>query len=291
MFKSFIPSRRNFFRTCGAGLGSVALTDLFAQEQVSTGEVPLHFPAKAKRVIHLFMNGGPSHVDTFDPKEALEKFDGQTAPTKNLRTERPTGNVLKSPYKFQQYGESGLPVSEIFSQTAEHMDDICVIRSMHADVPNHEPSLMLMNTGESRLVRPSMGSWISYGLGTANANLPSFVTMCPGGNPKTGKMRFCQGSTKPPISTQMVNESNNSSITFATATSPVQTSVSNLTCCSNGTVIMPRHERMTDVSNHALNHSNWRTGCKTRQPRHSISNENHLRRERCMAKVHLPDKH
>ena len=96
------------------------------------------------------MNGGPSHVDTFDPKVALEKYHGQTAPTKNLRTERPTGNVLKSPYKFKQYGECGLPVSEIFSRTAEHMDDICVIRSMHADVPNHEPSLMLMNTGESR---------------------------------------------------------------------------------------------------------------------------------------------
>jgi hypothetical protein len=183
MLNSCTPSRRTFLKTCGTGLGTVALTDLLAQEQVSAGEVPLHFPAKAKRVIHLFMNGGPSHVDTFDPKEALEKFDGQTAPTKNLRTERPTGNVLKSPYKFKQYGESGLPVSEIFPHTAQHMDDICVIRSMHADVPNHEPSLMLMNTGESRLVRPSMGSWISYGLGTANANLPSFVTMCPGGYP------------------------------------------------------------------------------------------------------------
>ncbi len=176
-------TRRNFLKSCGAGIGSVAMTDLLAQENSSIGEVPLHFPAKAKHVIHLFMNGGPSHVDTFDPKIALEKYHGQTAPTKNLRTERPTGNVLKSPYKFKQYGECGLPVSEIFSHTAEHMDDICVIRSMHADVPNHEPSLMLMNTGESRLVRPSMGSWISYGLGSANENLPSFVTMCPGGYP------------------------------------------------------------------------------------------------------------
>lgn len=178
-----LSTRRNFLKSCGAGMGSVAMTDLLARESTSVGEVPLHFPAKAKHVIHLFMNGGPSHVDTFDPKIALEKYHGQTAPTKNLRTERPTGNVLKSPYKFKQYGECGLPVSEIFSRTAEHMDDICVIRSMHADVPNHEPSLMLMNTGESRLVRPSMGSWISYGLGSANENLPSFVTMCPGGYP------------------------------------------------------------------------------------------------------------
>jgi len=183
MLNSCTSARRNFLKTCGAGFGSVALRDLLAQEGASSGEVPLQYPAKAKHVIHLFMNGGPSQVDTFDPKSALEKHHGKTAPTKNLRTERPTGNVLKSPYKFQHYGECGLPVSEIFSHTAAHMDDICVIRSMHADVPNHEPSLMLMNTGESRLVRPSMGSWVSYGLGSANKNLPSFVTMCPGGYP------------------------------------------------------------------------------------------------------------
>jgi hypothetical protein len=183
MLNSRTSARRNFLKTCGAGFGSVALTDLLAQESDFAGEVPLQYPAKAKHVIHLFMNGGPSQVDTFDPKSALEKHDGKTAPTKNLRTERPTGNVLKSPYKFRQYGECGLPVSQIFSHTAAHMDDICVIRSMHADVPNHEPSLMLMNTGESRLVRPSMGSWVSYGLGSANENLPSFVTMCPGGYP------------------------------------------------------------------------------------------------------------
>ena len=183
MLNSRTSARRNFLKACGAGFGSVALTDLLAQESDFAGEVPLQYPAKAKHVIHLFMNGGPSQVDTFDPKSALEKHDGKTAPTKNLRTERPTGNVLKSPYKFRQYGECGLPVSQIFSHTAAHMDDICVIRSMHADVPNHEPSLMLMNTGESRLVRPSMGSWVSYGLGSANENLPSFVTMCPGGYP------------------------------------------------------------------------------------------------------------
>ncbi|MDB4500435.1 DUF1501 domain-containing protein [bacterium] len=183
MLNHTTSARRNFLKACGTGFGSVALTDLLARENISAGEVPIHFPAKAKHVIHLFMNGGPSHVDTFDPKLALEKYHGQTAPTKNLRTERPTGNVLKSPYKFKQYGECGLPASEIFSRTAEHMDEICVIRSMYADVPNHEPSLMLMNTGESRLVRPSMGSWVSYGLGSGNRNLPSFVTMCPGGYP------------------------------------------------------------------------------------------------------------
>ncbi len=176
-------SRRQLLRNCGVGFGALALGDLITRDAAAAGQVSLHYPAKAKHVIHLFMNGGPSHVDTFDPKEALERLHGKSAPTKNLRTERPTGNVLKSPFEFKQYGQCGLPVSELFAQTAQHIDDICVIRSMHADVPNHEPSLMLMNTGESRLVRPSMGSWLTYGLGSENENLPAFVTMCPGGYP------------------------------------------------------------------------------------------------------------
>ena len=176
-------SRRQLLRQCGVGFGSLALCDMIASPASAAGEVPLHFPARAKHVIHLFMNGGPSHVDTFDRKPALEEFHGKTAPMKNLKTERPTGHVLNSPFKFERYGECGLEVSELFQHTAEHMDDICVIRSMHADVPNHEPSLMLMNTGEARLVRPSMGSWLTYGLGSENENLPSFIAMCPGGYP------------------------------------------------------------------------------------------------------------
>lgn len=141
-----------------------------------------HFPAKAKRVIHLFMNGGPSHVDTFDPKPMLEKYAGKPLP-KMLPTERKTGAAFPSMFKFKKYGQSGIEVSELFAKTAECIDDICVIRSMHADVPNHEPSLMLMNCGEARLVRPSVGSWITYGLGTENQNLPGFIAMCPGGYP------------------------------------------------------------------------------------------------------------
>jgi hypothetical protein len=126
------------------------------------------------------MNGGPSHVDTFDPKPALSKYAGKMLPMANLRTERKTGAAFPSPYKFSRHGQSGLPVSDIFPHTAKHIDDICVIRSMKADVPNHEPSLMLMNCGESILTRPSMGSWLTYGLGTENQNLPGFIAMCPG---------------------------------------------------------------------------------------------------------------
>lgn len=173
-------NRRQLLSRCGAGLGSLALADLVARESHAQA---LHFPPTAKRVIHLFMNGGPSQVDTFDYKPKLNEFAGKTAPTGNLKTERPTGKVLGTPFKFQRYGESGIHVSELFARTAAHIDDICLIHSMHADVPNHEPSLMLMNTGESRLVRPSVGSWLTYGLGSQNDNLPAFVTMCPGGYP------------------------------------------------------------------------------------------------------------
>ena len=185
----FPVSRRDWLSVCGTGLGSLALADLVARDASAEGvdgflgDVRLHHAPRAKRVIHLFMNGGPSHVDTFDPKPELGRLNGQTASRPNLKTERPTGAVMASPFRFDRYGESGLEVSELFARTAAFADDLCVVRGMHADVPNHEPSMMLMNTGEARLVRPSMGSWLSYGLGTGNENLPSFVVLCPGGYP------------------------------------------------------------------------------------------------------------
>ena len=186
-------SRREMLGRCGVGMGLLGLQALLGDSGLLAAEVkgdstnPLapkapHFAPKAKRVIHLFANGGPSQVDTFDPKPALEKYAGKALPL-TLRTERKTGAAFPSPFKFQKYGKSGIEVSEIFAKTAAHIDDICVIRSMHADVPNHEPSFLLMNTGESRLVRPSMGSWVTYGLGTENQNLPAYVAMCPGGMP------------------------------------------------------------------------------------------------------------
>lgn len=184
-------SRRTLLSRIGMGFGSMALGKLMhesgAQAAPSTVQDPFgvrtpHFAPKAKRVVHLFMNGGPSHVDTFDPKPMLTKYDGKVLPN-TLKTERPTGAGLKSPFQFQKYGKCGLEVSELFANTAQHADDMCVIRSMHADVPNHEPSLGLLNCGESRLNRPSMGSWITYGLGSENQNLPGYIVMCPGGMP------------------------------------------------------------------------------------------------------------
>jgi hypothetical protein len=170
----------------GMGFGAMGLGDLLAETSsislnpLAARQPPL--PARAKRVVHLFMNGGPSHLDTFDPKPSLDKYDGKAIPSP-LKTERPTGAGLKSPYAFQKYGKSGIEVSELFAKTAQHADDLCIIRSMHTDLPNHEPSLGLLNCGEARLNRPSLGSWITYGLGSMNQNLPGYIAMCPGGMP------------------------------------------------------------------------------------------------------------
>ena len=190
MFETY--NRREMLSRCGMGMGSLALAqmlksagDLEAGERGSNplSPKPAHFPSRVKHVIQLFMNGGPSHVDTFDPKPVLQKYAGKELPGGNLRTERPTGAAFPSPFKFQKHGESGIEVSELFEHTAKCVDDLAVIRSMHADVPNHEPSLLLMNCGEARLIRPSMGSWLTYGLGCENQNLPAFIAMCPGGYP------------------------------------------------------------------------------------------------------------
>jgi hypothetical protein len=183
-------TRRELLQRSGMGFGMLGLASLAAGEAsaATTDLNPLapkspHFPGKAKRVVHLFMNGGASQVDTFDPKPLLTKYHGKPLPSTNLRTERKTGAAMGSPFSFKKYGQSGIEVSELFQHTAQCIDEICVIRSMHADVPNHEPSLMLMNCGDGRLPRPSMGAWVTYGLGSENQNLPGFIAMCPGGYP------------------------------------------------------------------------------------------------------------
>ena len=190
---SFDPalSRRDLLRRGGMGLGLLGLAGLAGEEARAGGGASTNplapkappFEARAKQVVHLFMNGGPSQVDTFDPKPLLAKYHGKPTPSPNLRTERKTGAAMGSPFKFREYGQSGLEVSELFAKTAAFADDMCVIRSMYADVPNHEPSLLLMNCGDGRLTRPSMGSWVTYGLGSENQNLPGFIAMCPGGYP------------------------------------------------------------------------------------------------------------
>ena len=181
-------SRRDFLRHSGTGLGLLGLVGVLRDAgylQASAGN-PLapratHFPARAKHVIHVYLNGGPSQVDTFDPKPLLGRYAGQMLPSGNLTTERRTGAALPSPFRFKKYGRAGLEISELFDRTASaHADDLCIIRSMYANTPNHEQSMRLMNCGDERLSRPSMGAWVTYGMGTENENLPGFVALCPG---------------------------------------------------------------------------------------------------------------
>ena len=192
MLDDVILTRRNMIRRAGMGFGALGLAALMTEEGLlgdsdTSSESPLmpkesHFAPRVKHVIHLFMNGGPSQVDTFDPKPALEKYAGKDLPI-NLRTEAKTGGALPSPWKFRKYGQSGIPVSDLYPHVAKCVDNIAVIRSLYTDLPNHEPSMMMMNCGDIRLVRPSVGSWLTYGLGTANQNLPGFIAMSPGGYP------------------------------------------------------------------------------------------------------------
>src|SRR5687768_4664314 len=182
-------SRRQMLRHFANGFGMLGLAGLLADDVLAAGDLaatnPLaiklpHHAARAKRIIFLFMSGGPSHVDTFDPKPKLAEYNGKPLPfemPKLVRTK--TGNLLASPYKFRKHGRSGTEVSELFPHVAGCIDDVCVIRSMVADNINHNGACLQMNTGEQAFSRPSMGSWLLYGLGSENQNLPGFVVISP----------------------------------------------------------------------------------------------------------------
>jgi Protein of unknown function (DUF1501) len=178
-------SRRSFISTLGGGLGSVALADLLAGKALSA-ESPHragpHFAPKAKHIILLFMTGGPSQVDLLDPKPALKKYEGQRPAGVNLRTERKTGGLLPSMFKFKKHGKSGIEVSELLPNLASTIDDLCVIRSVYSFNPNHEPGRNLFFSGIMTSMRPTIGAWVSYGLGTENQNLPAFVVLSPTAN-------------------------------------------------------------------------------------------------------------
>jgi len=165
-------SRREMLASFGAGFGSLGMRAMAAPAP--------HFAPKAKRLVYFFLNGGASQVDTFDPKPMLTKYHGKALPSANLKTERRTGAALGSPFQFNKCGKSGIEVSEIFSGVGSVIDEFCVIRSMHTERPNHEPSLFMLNTGHGLAGRPSMGSWLTYGLGVENKNLPGFMVLCPG---------------------------------------------------------------------------------------------------------------
>jgi len=141
---------------------------------------PSHFPGKAKHVIVIFLQGGLSQIDSFDYKPMLEKYDGKPLPYETPRTEFATGNLMRSPFSFSKYGQNGIDVSELFPYTAKVIDEFSIVRSMISDIPNHGPSVLMMNTGSVRAGRPTMGSWVVYGLGTENQNLPGFIVLTAG---------------------------------------------------------------------------------------------------------------
>ena len=193
-FEARPTTRREMLRRSAVGFGSLAMAGLLSAETLrgAEGSVdrsgndgplalrPPHHPARAKRVIFLFMHGGPSQVDTFDHKPLLERDDDKPCPIDLPRiVSGPTGTLLKSPFRFRPYGESGIPVSEIFPEVGACVDDLCVINSVHGSNSRHGAALLELHCGSDTFIRPSMGSWITYGLGNENENLPGFITICP----------------------------------------------------------------------------------------------------------------
>lgn len=194
-YDPLIPSRRQLLRSTACGFGSLAWSALMGHDPTASaasdtsGHNPLspkpsHFPARAKRVIFLFMSGGPSQVDSFDPKPLLTRNDGRMMYFNDPRAAAKTGQgaeqrIMMSPWKFKRYGESGLPVSDLFPHVGGVVDDLCVIRSMATEGVAHGPATIFMHTGSTAFVRPSMGSWVNYGLGSENENMPGFVSLSP----------------------------------------------------------------------------------------------------------------
>lgn len=207
--KSMVSTRREFLAKTGMGFGMLSLASLLTPTEgiaatagVGSFSVPLHFPSKTKHVIHIFLSGGPTHVDTFDHKPELAKFDGKSLPGDNRLG-------FGSPFKFSRCGQSGLEISDVFPHLQKRADDLCIVKSMHTDIPAHETATIFMNTGNLRLPRPSLGSWVLYGLGSANENLPGFISLRDGGVPNGGSVNW--GSVFLPGSYQgtSVNAANN----------------------------------------------------------------------------------
>jgi len=181
-------SRRQFLTRCGAGIGALGLASLLSEEVLAAAGTspvskPTHFPARARCVIHIFAQGAPSQVDTWDPKPVLSDYVDKSLPGLN-------GVAMPSPFKFTKRGRSGIEVSEVFAALGDHVDDMAIIRSMTTDIPAHDVATVFMNTGSLRLARPSVGAWALYGLGSANENMPGYISLRPGGLPPGGALNW-----------------------------------------------------------------------------------------------------
>jgi hypothetical protein len=191
-------TRRDFFLKCGGGLGMMALAQLAQADQNPLAPRKSHFPAKAKNVIFLFMEGGPSQIDLFDPKPALQKWHGTPLPpsmTKDMRLAftKPDAAVLASPRVFTPHGQCGTEFADWIPNIGSCADDICLVRSMYSDAFNHHPGQLLLFGGSIQVGRPTMGAWVLYGLGSESQNLPGFVVLGSGvAGRRTGPVDFCR---------------------------------------------------------------------------------------------------
>jgi Protein of unknown function (DUF1501) len=202
--QDYFQTRRQFLNRFGMGIGALGLASLLGPELLlperarASGDlsslVPKAppFPAKAKHVVHIFAQGAPSHIDTFDPKPELAKYDGQPLPGMS-------GFAMQSPFKFEKKGKSGIEVSEVFPNIGDHVDEMAIIRSMWTDIPAHDVATVMMNTGSLRIAKPSLGSWLTYGLGTVNQNMPGFISLRPGGGLPPGGSQNWQSAFLPGV--------------------------------------------------------------------------------------------
>jgi Protein of unknown function (DUF1501) len=202
--EQYFQTRRQFLNRFGMGIGALGLASLLGPQMILpqsvqaagdfsslTPKVP-PFPAKAKHVVHIFAQGAPSHIDTFDPKPELAKYDGQPLPGMS-------GVAMQSPFTFEKKGQSGIEVSEVFPNIGEHVDDMAIVRSMWTDIPAHEVATVMMNTGSLRIAKPCLGSWVVYGLGSENQNMPGFISLRPGGGLPPGGSQNWQSAFLPGV--------------------------------------------------------------------------------------------
>ncbi len=202
--EKYFQTRRQFLNRFGMGIGALGLASLLGPELILRQDAQAEgtlaslapkappFPAKARHVVHIFAQGAPSHIDTFDPKPELAKYDGQPLPGMS-------GVAMQSPFTFTKKGKSGIDVSEVFPNIGDHVDEMAVIRSMWTDIPAHEVATVMMNTGSLRIEKPCLGSWVVYGLGTENQNMPGFISLRPGGGLPPGGSQNWQSAFLPGV--------------------------------------------------------------------------------------------
>ena len=277
-------TRRDMLKTCGCGFGGLALSSLLQQDLLAAQDNPLaprepHFAPRAKRIIFLHMHGGPSQHDLFEYKPLLVRDDNKPLPFAKPDVQfNETGNLFKSPWEFRQHGQSGAWVSELLPHLAGVVDDLCFVRSMYGTNAAHGGAILAMNTGSDRFVRPSMGSWVSYGLGTENENLPAFVTICPsyqhGGVQNYSAAFLPAAYNGTAIGNTRMNTAEATIDFLENQASAPPCSGPRSTCCSAGSAASSNRRGPTWRSRAGSSRTSSRSGCRPRRPSCRTSRRN-----------------